>query len=68
MVLNDLIPTLQGLNRADKLQAIQVLLSELAKEEGIQLSPNSDYPIWSPFGANDAADTLLKMLDVHAKG
>lgn len=68
MVLQDLIPTLRSLNRAEKLQAIQMLLSEIAREEGIMLVAGTDYPVWSPIEATDAADTLLKMLDSHARG
>ena len=67
MVLNDLIPTLRRLNRADKLQVMQVLLSELAKEEGVLLAADAEYPVWSPLNATDAADTLLKMLNPHAE-
>lgn len=67
MALNDLIPTLRSLNRADKLQVMQVLLLELAKEEGVLLAADVEYPVWSPLNATDAADTLLKMLNPHAE-
>jgi hypothetical protein len=66
MVLHDLIPTLRSLTRADKLQAIQILVADLAREEGILLVSGTGYPVWSPLEATEAADTLLKMLDEHA--
>jgi len=66
MVLHDLMPTLRNLTRADKLQVIQALLSELAKEEGIQLVSGAEYPVWSPVNATEAGETLLKMLEGHA--
>lgn len=63
MSLVELLPALQELSRGDKLRLIQFLVSELAKEEDITLiDPNEDYPIWSPFEAFEAADTLLEAL------
>jgi hypothetical protein len=66
MVLHDLIPSLRSLTRADKLQAIQLLLADLVREEGILLASGTEYPVWSPVDATEAGDTLLKMLDEHA--
>ncbi len=67
MALNDLIPTLRSLNRADKLQVMQVLLLELAREDSVLLVADAEYPVWSPLNATHAADTLLKMLNPHAE-
>jgi hypothetical protein len=42
---------------------MQFLVSELAREEGITLlQSNGDYPIWAPYDAFDAANTLLNAL------
>jgi len=63
MSLSDLIPLLQSLPRAEKLQAIHLLILDLANEEGVPLiRPDAEYPIWSPYQAHDAADVLLKAL------
>ena len=63
MSLSELLPILQELPRADKLRIIQLMASELAKEdETILLENQGDYPIWSPHDAFQAADTLLKVL------
>jgi len=63
MSLAELIPNLQKLEKADKLRALQFLLLELAKEEGISLFiPNVSYPIWTPHNAFGAANTLMDML------
>ena len=68
MFLNELLPALRGLNRADKFQVVQLLLSELAKEDNVLLVPDAEYPVWSPYDATEAGNTLLKMLHDHAEG
>lgn len=62
MVLAELISTLRGLNRTEKLYIIQVLISELAQQETDLIQPNQSYPVWSPYDAFEAADTMLKAL------
>jgi len=63
MSLKELLPILQKLERADKLRAVQFLVFELAKEEGIALlAPGAAYPVWTPYHAVGAADSLLGML------
>ena len=63
MSLGDLVPLLQSLPRAEKLQAIHLLILDLAREEGVPLiQPDAAYPIWSPYQAHDAAEVLLKTL------
>ncbi len=62
MVLSELISTLRGLNRADKLYVMQVLISELAQQETDLIKPDQSYPVWSPYDAVEAADTMLKVL------
>ena len=73
MVSVELLNTLRALNRADKLHIVQVLVSELAQEEADLIKPDLAYPIWSPYGASEAADTLLTVLKAaeandHAEG
>ena len=63
MSLTELLPALQALPRADKLQAIQFLASELVREEEVTpLQPGASYPIWSPYDAFEAAETLQRLL------
>ncbi len=62
MVSSELISTLQGLSRADKLYVMQVLISELAQQETDLIKSNQSYPVWSPYDAVEAADTMLKVL------
>jgi hypothetical protein len=62
MVSVELISTLRGLNRADKFQIMQILISELAQQETDLIKPDRSYPVWSPYDAVEAADTMLKVL------
>jgi hypothetical protein len=62
MLSEKLLSELHQLNRAEKLRVIQVLANELAREESL-LEPGVEYPIYTPYGNEEAAQTLLKMLD-----
>lgn len=62
MVSAELLTTLRGLSRADKLYIMQVLISELAQQETDLIKPDQSYPVWSPYDAFEAADTMLKVL------
>jgi hypothetical protein len=63
MLSVDLIESLQSLNRADKLYAMQVLVSNLAQEETNLLKPGLAYEISSPYDSFDAAKTMLEVLE-----
>ncbi|MGF1935388.1 MAG: hypothetical protein RM347_013505 [Nostoc sp. ChiQUE02] len=62
MVPAELISTLRELSRADKFYIMQVLISELAQQETELIKPGQSYPVWSPYDAVEAADTMLKVL------
>ena len=64
MTLNELLPTLHVLSRADKLQVIQLLAADVAREDGIARGEtDKTYPVWSPHQAFDGAATLLRVLE-----
>ena len=64
MSLADLMPALQKLPRDDKLDVIRLLVSDLTRQEGIDLlQSGASYPIWTPFDAYDAASSLQQLLD-----
>jgi hypothetical protein len=64
MSLAELLPQLQALPRAEELRLVQLLIVELAREEGVPLvEVGMPYPIWSPDNAFDAATVLLRALD-----
>ncbi|MFP3468296.1 hypothetical protein, partial [Leifsonia sp. SIMBA_070] len=62
MVSSDLISTLRSLSRSDKFYIIQLLISELAQQETDLIKPEQAYPVWSPYGADESADTMLQAL------
>ncbi|HEY9812305.1 MAG TPA: hypothetical protein V6D31_02020 [Candidatus Sericytochromatia bacterium] len=62
MVSLELISTLRELSRSDKLYIMQILISELAQQETDLIKPDQSYPVWSPYDAVEAADTMLKVL------
>jgi hypothetical protein len=62
MALSELLPVLQELNRGEKLYVMQFLVSKLAQEEGALLQPGVEYSVYSPYDADEAADTMLKVL------
>lgn len=62
MVSSELISTLRKLNRADKFYIMQVLISELAQQETELIKPDQSYPVWSPYDAVEAANTMLNVL------
>jgi hypothetical protein len=63
MLSIDLIKSLQNLDRADKLHAMQVLVSNLAQEEANLLKPGLAYEVSSPYDSFDAARTMLDALE-----
>jgi hypothetical protein len=63
MSVDELLAELSRLDRADKLRAMQVLMAELASEQGVRLTPGGEYEVWSPYDAADAAVTLTRLLE-----
>jgi ribonuclease D len=62
MVSSQLISKLRELSRSDKFYIMQLLISELAQQETDLIKPDQSYPVWSPYDAVDASDTMLKVL------
>ena len=62
MDVTRLLPQLRELSRTDKLYVMQFLVSELAAEDTDLLKPDLDYPVWFPYDAFEAADTMLNVL------
>jgi hypothetical protein len=62
MVLTELESEVKTLSRRDKFLLLQFIISDLAKEEAIMLKDGEEYPIWSPYDAVEAAETLFHEL------
>jgi hypothetical protein len=67
MSLQELIHELRKLNRADKLRAMQVLVTELSAEEEAWLIPGATYEIVTPYGNEAAAQVLYDVLQAADK-
>lgn len=66
MTFTELVPAVKALQRADKLRLMQLLILELAHEEGVPLlTADAEYPIYTPLNAFEAGDILLKLLEQH---
>ncbi|RME44561.1 MAG: hypothetical protein D6791_12895 [Chloroflexi bacterium] len=66
MSLTELLLAVRTLPRADKLRLMHFLVVDLAREEGVTLlAADTEYPIWTPLHAFEAAETLLQMLETH---
>jgi hypothetical protein len=66
MSLAELLPSVKALPRAERLRLMQVMITDLAQEEGVSpLEASAVYSVWSPFAAEEAAQTLLHMLQAE---
>ena len=63
MLSDTLILELRKLNRADKLRAMQVLVTQLAVEEEPGLIPGMTYELLTPYGNEAAAQVLAEALE-----
>ncbi len=66
MTVSELLPALSHLNRADKLRVMQHLVTELANDDAAYFTSGTDYPVWSPHTAFDAAEALLTAIAADA--
>jgi hypothetical protein len=62
MISDELWTQLHKLNRVEKLRVIQVLVNELANDAALLLQPDIEYPIYTPYGNEAAAEILHKVL------
>ncbi len=65
--LAELLPGAKSLSRADKLQLIQMLASELAQDEGVAIDRDRSYEVWFPDRAFEAADLMLRALSDESR-
>jgi len=63
MTMIELLPTLNELNRADKLRVMHYLVTELEKDESIL--PPGEYQFWTPYDSYGAAAALMQAFTEH---
>ncbi len=67
MSLNQLMPEIQALSTLDKLHLLKLLAEALTEENLHEPHPGLPYPVWTPYNAFPAADTLLEALAADRK-
>jgi hypothetical protein len=63
MTTAELFSTLKSLPRSEKLQVMQFLITELARDEEPTLQSGATYSIWSPLNSHEAAHKLARFLE-----
>lgn len=63
MSLAEVLPAVRALPRSEKLRLVELIESELAEDEARMVSETEAvYSVWSPYGAFEAGDVLLRAL------
>jgi hypothetical protein len=62
MSLAELIPLVNNLSQPDKLSLFKLLAAQIPEAELQVIFSASEYPIWSPYDATEAANILMKMI------
>ena len=64
MSLQEVLPLVKALPRADRIRLLQVMNADLASEEEVSLDIfHGVFPVWSPIDAAAAAATLMQLLE-----
>ena len=63
MSLSELIPLVNNLNQSDKLSLFKLLAAQVPNAELQVIFSKSEYPIWSPYEATEAANILMQMIE-----
>jgi hypothetical protein len=67
MSLTELIPLINNLSQSDKLSLLKLLATQIPDAELKVLFSSSEYPIWSPYDATEAANILMQMIQEDEK-
>ena len=63
MLTSELLAEVHRLNRVEKLRLVQLLVNQLAAEEASLVAEAVEYPIYTPYGNENAAAVLLDLLN-----
>jgi hypothetical protein len=62
MSLAELISLVNNLNQSEKLSLFKLLAAQILDAELQVIFSASEYPVWSPYDATEAADVLMQMI------
>ena len=62
MSLAELIPLVNNLSQLDKLSLSKLLAAQVPDAQLQAIFSDSEYPIWSPYEATEAASILMQMI------
>ena len=62
MSLAELIPLVNDLSQSDKLSLFKLLAAQIPEAELQVIFSASEYLVWSPYDATEAADILMQMI------
>ncbi len=62
MSLAELIPLVNNMSQSDKCSLFKLLAAQIPGAELQAIFSASEYPIWSPYEATDAASILMQMI------
>jgi hypothetical protein len=67
MSLSELIPLVNNLSQSDKLSLFKLLAAQVPNAELQAIFSASEYPVWSPYDATEAANILMQMIQDEQK-
>jgi hypothetical protein len=67
MSLAELIPLVNNLSQPDKLSLFKLLAAQIPGAELQTIFSASEYPVWSPYDATEAANVLIQMIQDDQK-
>jgi hypothetical protein len=67
MSLSELIPLVNNLSQSDKLSLFKLLAAQVPDAELQAIFSASEYPVWSPYEATEAANILMQMIQDEQK-
>ena len=62
MSLTEIIPLVNNLSQLDKLSLFKLLAVQVPDAQLQAIFSASEYPIWSPYDATEAANILMQMI------
>jgi hypothetical protein len=62
MSLSEIIPLVNDLSQPDKLSLFKLLAAQVPDAQLQAIFSASEYPVWSPYDATEAANILMQMI------